>query len=347
MALDASGQPLVSTSNPTGPIGNPDGYALQLARHTRGTSWDRTIPSPSGGPNADRETSLVIDGAGSPIVAWSDFQTAAAQASTIHVARWPEAGGWDTSYGQVDAIAASNTGARSPSLGINSSGQLFVAWTEPGSFSTGPTVPTVFAARWMGTSWDTSYGGINVIGAAEPGLRFDSSGQPVLGWCCSLNGGGVSRWSGGAWTNLPAYPTSGTSGVTMFALDSMQRPVVAATMSNVHVLYYAANLWQDMTQPIPSGGSQPGEASLVLTAAGQPVVVWTEVNVSERVVGISRYTGTLWITAYGTLNAVQGSGSDASRPVLLLDKLGFPIVAWAELDGPSMNLNSYVWRSNL
>lgn len=328
-----------------GAIGSND-FVLQLARLAPTRRWDTTAPSPQG-PRpmswVSSTAALTIGADGLPVVAWSEAQ--GNMPGTVHVAKW-SGSAWDSSYGQLDAVAGSGTSAGLPSLGVSPSGDLFVAWAE-----TNPTASTVFAARWQGTSWDLVYGNVGVIGAASPALTFGLDGRPVLAYGISLNDNGVSRWTGSNWSTLPTYRNYAES--PTLAVDATGRPAVISrsgqSADQYLRLYFwsqSANAWVEETFPAVPTGLEPGDAQLIIPSDGLPVIAWTEFDTTmgARVVRVTRHTGILWDFAYGSLNGFTGTNSDGATPRIVLDRGGSPIVAWQETDGTFQS--TYVWRSN-
>ena len=199
LALDATGEPLISTTFEPGAIGSRV-YTLQVSRHLQGTSWDTSAGSPQ---TADTltlygSTSITVGTDGRPIVAWSE-QPMGGPAASIHVARW-SGSAWDSTYPPLDQVPGSKTDGYTPSLTLGSTNQPMVAWAEVGTNS----VTDVYVARWTGSTW-TQLPALGVIGASSPVLLAGGGGEPIVGWVASLGAAGVSTWTGAAWStnNFP------------------------------------------------------------------------------------------------------------------------------------------------
>jgi hypothetical protein len=341
LAMGTNDQPVVLTAVEQGATGS-NTFVLQVAQLGATRSWDTSAGSPQGTGLVSYGGSLLVGSDAHPVVAWSEAQ--ASSPATIHVAKWTGTS-WDKSFGELDAVSGAGTDGRNPFLALSTPSDLFVAWAE-----NNPTSPTVFVAKWGGTSWDMSYGNVGAIGANEPVLRFGMDGQPIVAYTGDLNDNDVSRWDGSKWSMLPPYqdyiqaPT--------LAVDAMDRPVVTSMSGQssdqyIHLNFWSttANAWVEEIPVIPTGLS-PSQALLVLPADGHPVVTWTDYDTTAgaRVVKVARHTGVQWDFTYGSLDAVSGMNTDGSSPRIALDRGGSPIVTWQETDGTL--LSTYVWRSN-
>ena len=342
LALDPSDAAIVCTAVEQGAIGSNE-FLLQIARHGGGQTWDTSFGSPQGPQGTSfvpAGGSIAVGTDGQPIVAWPEFQGAnTGNPTTVHIAKWSGTV-WDKKYGQVDALQEIGSNARNPWLAIGASDQMFLTWAETSQ----ALVVSVYAARWAGTSWDLSYGGIGVIGADGPVLHFDSGGQPVLGWRAGSDNG-VSRWTGSGWMTTPTYTNSTTA---TLALDATDQPIVTSISGQIsdpyiHVLHLVAGAWQELV-PAIGAGSQPANAQVLLDKGGHPVVAWADSDGSARNVRVARHTGTAWDLSYGVLSAVAGANTDATNPRILLDRFDTPVVAWQETDGT--RFSTYVWKSN-
>jgi hypothetical protein len=340
VAMGSDDRPLILNAVEQGSSGSND-FLLQLARLGATRTWDTTTPSPQG-PRPDSKVSsrgaLAVGSDGLAIVAWPESQASAA--ASMHVAKWTGTA-WDKSYGQIDGVSASGTNTFNPAPAFSPAGDLFLAWAEqnPSAFAT-------FAAKWTGSSWDTSYGNLGVVGANPPVLKFDSMSRPVLTYSTTGSMAGVSRWTGAAWSTLPTYATQSTP---TLAVDATDRPVVASTAGTseqyLRLWFFNSTTWGEEIPAVPTG-LQPAEAQLLIPADGHPVIAWTEFDstAGARVVRVTRHTGMQWDFAYGSLDGHAGASSDGITPRIVLDRAGSPIVTWQETDG---TLDStYVWRSN-
>jgi hypothetical protein len=340
LALDSQDRPFVSTAEEQGAVGSGV-FEILVARHGGTGLWDASFGSPQSmavTTFVPAAGTIAVATDGQPILAWPEVDTG--NAATIRVARWTGTG-WDKRYGALDAVPGIDTFARSPSLAMGSGDALYIAWFEVNTALVGG----VYSARWAGAAWELSYGGIGVSGASLPLLRLDGDGQPAIGWCCGVGStSGVSRWIGTGWSTM-TYPNTLGGG---FALDVMNRPVVtslsgAAGDRFLRVLHFASGAWIERV-PALMTAADPAGAQLEVNQLGQPVVAWVDSDGGPRTVRVARHTGTAWDTSFGPLSGFDGSGTDAASPRLVLDRFGFPVVAWQETDGTSPS--TFVWKSN-
>jgi hypothetical protein len=176
-------------------------------------------------------------------------------------------------------------------------------------------------------------------------LRLDGAGRPAIGWAGALSTAGVSRWSGTAWTNTPTYANITSASL---AIDAMDRPLVTSTSGQasdpyLRIYTLTSGGWVEMIPAIGTTAA-PSNAQMVLDRADYPVVAWTESDGLARNVRVARHNGSAWDLSYGLLSAVDGAGTDATAPRILLDRFDTPVVAWQETDGT--RFSTYVWRSN-
>jgi hypothetical protein len=324
--------------------GNTNDLVLQVGRHVAGQTWDTSFGTPQGVQGSSFVTSggsVAVGADGQPIVAWPEFQGAnTGNPATIHIAKWTGTT-WDKTYSSVDAVAEAGSSARSPWLAVGPAGDLFLAWAEISQ----ALAVSIYAGRWNGTAWDVSYGGLGVVGASAPVLRFDAAGRPLIGWAGALMKAGASRWTGTAWMTTPTYANSTSA---TLAIDSMDRPIATSisglsTDPYLRIYTFSAGNWVE-TIPAIGRPALPSNAQMVLDRADHPVVAWIESDGTARNVRVARHDGSAWDLSYGVLSAIDGANTDGAAPQILLDSSDTPIVAWQETDGT--RFSTFVWRSN-
>ncbi len=124
--------------------------------------------------------SLVLDGAGSPLVTWTEQVRTSdtVSASSIHAAAWD-----GIAWLPLEAkVSGSSTLDFSPSLVMGSDGRPMVAWSGFVSPSR-----SILVRRWTGSAWEdvgtplSALSGINTA-AFKPVLALDQNGQPMVAW---------------------------------------------------------------------------------------------------------------------------------------------------------------------
>jgi hypothetical protein len=126
LAVDGAGYPIL--------VWRELGSADIILRRWNGSSWVALGNSASPGGLSDSETfcgdpTLVLDGAGNPIVAWGQGATSAGQ--EILVRRWTGSS-WDPIAGSDSATGISDTSAYSgvPRITLSPLGRVYVSWLE-------------------------------------------------------------------------------------------------------------------------------------------------------------------------------------------------------------------------
>jgi len=237
IALDSSGKPVVAWSETDGTSFNIyvkrwDGTAWQQVGATfLDVNTNKSVGSPS----------MALDSSGKPVVAWGESD---GTSDNIYVKRWD-----GTTWQQVGATfldANTNKYAREPSIALDSSGQLVVAWSESDGTSN-----NIYVKRWDGTTWQqvgaTFLDANTNKSAYEPSIALDSSGKPIVAWD-EADGTSdniyVKRWDGTTWQQVGATfldaNTNKYARDPAIALDSSGKPVVAwteddSTSNNIYV----------------------------------------------------------------------------------------------------------------
>lgn len=157
--------------------------------------------------------------------------------------------------------------------------------------------------RFDGSAWvevgtnSASAGGVsNLGGSAGPSLHLDSNDVPWL-----------------AWSELVA----GRYEVYLKRFDGIDWVEVAGSASGRGLSADAATL--------------SGDVHVRVDANGFAVVAWIHREGNVRNVYVKRFDGTAWVELAGSASggiSNTGFGSGATTPTLVLDRLGYPIVAW-------------------
>jgi hypothetical protein len=319
MVLDSSGVPIVATIVTAGSASQ-----LQIAKHTTGTSWDTSTPSPQVQTTVT-EFSLAIDKSNALFVAW-DEGYASGTATPILVARWTGTA-WDKSYGQLLHTAGGE--AERPAIAVTSSGQPIARWVELVALGSGPG----YVSRWTGTAWNSFAGVPSGDCDIQPcRIVLDSSDAPVIEL-----GDEISRWTGSSWTPL----VSGGDGL---AINSSQQVITFQdTATSIQVLSIstagaAANYVPALS--VTSIESEPVRLGQVaVDGSDEPIVVWfqydggTPSSPTNPTLHVARWTGAAWDQGYGTLSNASGQSS------LVLAQGTTPIVAWADSATATVHVN--------
>jgi hypothetical protein len=308
MVLDASGEPTVATWV---------NGAIKIARHTGGTSWDTSIPSPqTSGQLAG------IPGFGSTkaglFLAWNET---VASSVPVHVARWTGTA-WDTSYGTLLTTLGDST--TSLAIAFTAAGQPVVRWDE----SSLGTNHRGHVARWTGSAWST-YPDFT-MGTCDMSpcrIAVDSSDFPVVE--ANLR---ISRWNGSSWTALP-----GTGAGNGLVLDSAQQAIAFRVSQTLEVIAVSpagvASTYLPVLNSAPMSPAVNQAGQVALASGDRPIVTWlqydgpTTTDPTTSDLHVAGWTGTAWDAGYGVFHSANGNCA------LALVGNTVPIVAWEDVAG--------------
>jgi hypothetical protein len=310
MVLDSSGTPTVATIVTTGSTSQ-----LLIAKHTTGTSWDTSTPSPQVQTTVT-EFSLAIDKSNALFLAW-DEGYASGTATPILVARWTGTA-WDKSYGQL--LHTSGGAAERPTIALTAAGQPIVRWAELVALSSGPD----YVSQWTGSAWNSFAGVPSGDCDMQPcRIVLDSSDDPII-----ETSGQISRWIGSSWTT----PVNGGDGL---ALNSTQQAVTFQD-SGTSIQVLGISPTGASASYVPALSISPVESEplrlgqIATDGSDEPIIVWfqydggTMSSPANPNLHVARWTGAVWDQSYGTLNNASG------RSALVLGQGTTPIVAWAD-----------------
>ncbi|MFP2960565.1 Ig-like domain-containing protein [Myxococcus sp. 1LA] len=337
--LPAPSTVLVKLGTGTQPIQDLAGNVLQS-----NTEWLFTVPVwlPVGGalsamPGATpaENAVLMLDADDLPIVAWSELD---GSAKNIHVARWNGAT-WVHLGGALSGLAGAGTHAENPTLHIDASGRVLIAWQEATGVGIGKNL---YARRWNNTSWEDlpafPITGTEGTYIAEPCITTTSTGT-IYVYATQLFG--VTRLiafelhSGATnWTTIDVHRPSD--------FDTTGSATISAQGTNVFVAYDAYHGPHEtrvigvlLNHSEAMGGSiitAPQSVSAVTpsiatSTGGIPSVAWKEVHKStaESSIHFSNWTGSTW--AEPTL--LSHDSTNNTEPSLAIGDNGIPTVAWS------------------
>ena len=349
LAVDAQGRPVVAWREPTN-----DGIHAYVRRWT-GDAWEALGGAVSANPGYTSVDGLdlQVDPAGNPVMAWSE--TNSQSTNDIYVQRWM-GGSWHMLGSALRAKGGSSKA--SPSLAVDGSGGIFVAWTE----SDGSLTTDAYVRRWTGSAWEAVGGALSASAGSTSvlsvTLQLNASGQPVVAWS-ETDGTApnvhVQRWTGSVWEPLgvlSAQPGNTPASSPSLRLDLDGRPVVAWSESdgeadNTYVWRWTGSSWEAVGGPLSaSAGSTPAaRPSLELDTAGMPVVSWVESDGTAESVHVWRWGGGSWTQQGAALSANPGS-TPVYRHALKGDSRGNLFICWSEYGPLSNHYNLYVRQLN-
>ncbi len=224
-----------------------------------------------------------------------------------------------------------------------------VTWTVT---LNGVTDPAGNALQMPSSPWTFTYpawlpigGALSAVGgttlAEKPQLQIDPMGQPVVAWIESDGAEKnvyVRRWNGTQWqalgTKLSAYSGTGSHAENVsLALDAAGNPVVVwvendGTSDALHARRWIGSTWSVIGANVTAGVELSLTAiSLVVEAAGNPIVMWHEYPAGE--LKVVRWTGASWSAYLDPTAALSATGAyNCWDPSLALDNNGALLAAF-------------------
>ncbi|HEX5749764.1 MAG TPA: Ig-like domain-containing protein [Archangium sp.] len=217
-----------------------------------------------------------------------------------------------------------------------------------------------------GTSWSFqlphwySFGGpLHAVGGntllKDTAMALDGQDNPVVAWSEEVTAGGrasifVYRWDGNAFTPVGSAlngTSSGSAYKPALVLDGSGNPIVAWQESdgfneNIYIRRWTGTAWQSVGAGVLSAENDT-RSSPVATPARNPslairgndiYVAWDEMNIDEfssiyvwKSVNGAAFTS---VGSYGGLVSAVFKFTSATKPSLVLDNNGYPIVAFQE-----------------
>jgi hypothetical protein len=256
--------------------------------------------------NVGQESSLALDNSGIPYIVYRDITNDSLKYAVLSGATWVS-GTVETSVGQLG-----------PSLALDDSGSLHVAYTHRG--------PYVNYAVLRGATWVIETAAKEP--AAEPSLALDSSGNPRIAYC----GMGVLKYAyrtASGWvTEDFAYVPCGNPGVEealpSLELDSSGTPHIAycdVANSSMKYTVLRGTTWVSETVETPVGQT---DSHLVLDGSDNPHLAYSYSGFVKYAV----LRGTSWV-----VEAVDDAGA---APSLALDSSGNPHIAYCAVVGEGL-----------
>ena len=311
LAIDPGGYPVVVDQQPALGGIEPYDFTTTIMRWN-GTSW-----SPFGvagiSTGNSGSPSLVLDGIGHPLVAFTD-----AANGGITVMRWD-----GTSWTTVGDAGSAGNGSY-PSLAWDNSGFPVLAFRD---LANGNRTTVV---RWNGNSWVAiGSAGISAGEASYQSLVLDANGYPIVAYRDSVSDHRttVMRWNGGSWTAMGgAGISAGGASQQSLALDASGFPMVAyrdEVGGGYTVLHWNGNnYWNALGD---ASGGLAARPSLVVGSDGTPAVAYgAGLNCTIRV---GEWNGDDWEQVGGDLAFIS-----MPSQTLALDPSGHFLVAYADYD---------------
>jgi Bacterial Ig-like domain/Bacterial Ig domain len=297
MVLDSSGNPLVAwTERDENSV-----YTIYV-KHWNGSNWEAVGPGFNQDPVNGKvafDPSLGLDGAGNPVVAWSEL---IADVGQIFVKHW-HGTTWE-SLGTASLNVDAGMGAYEPSLAVDASGRPVVAWSEGNAVNVTPP-NLVYVKRWNGTEWQllggTPNSAVNTNFETEHfAFSLDDEGNPWVAMTLVLSSRILAlvhlennNW---VWSQSdPRSPNVTNASHPSLALDASGKPVISWAELGTpedprYVKRWNGSAWQQLGGSL-GDTSINNESPLVLDSAGNPVIGFTNYhdNTNSFVIAQANY----------------------------------------------------------
>lgn len=328
LAVDASGRIVMARG-----IDGPSGRRVAVSEWT-GTAW-----ADLGGVLGARDSalpSIVFDGAGAPLVVWSEFPPPIASdgPATIEAARWTGAS-WQplASPGEGSFAVAARPETGAP----------IIAYTTPAQ----PTPGTLVRLRVLdGDRWQPlASPGLDVptngavaglpqlvaVGAATPIVAFADAGSASVPPQVR-----ILRWTG-AWSEVSpiALGTAPSGEINRVSIAARGNDVIVGydTFSGsfgVHAVRVVGQVWEPLGGQLDIDPPADAQAPAVaLDTDGTPMIAWRELIDGNWRGLLARWNGAAW-TAVGGHVWSDDPARALVRPALALLHGRVPVVAWGE-----------------
>ncbi|MDP3564489.1 MAG: hypothetical protein Q8R70_08365, partial [Methanoregula sp.] len=260
LALDPAGNPAISYGNGLG-----TGYMMFAHRNEYG--WNVELVDISG--NAGQFSSLVIDSAGTPHITYNDGRNYAnLNYATKRGSAW-----------KISTIdnggALGNTGYGS-SLVVDSSGQMFVAYTKGDKYGTLMFAQADVSGNWKTSKVDNGGGKYKKTGY-DPSIALDSAGNPHISYYDESHKNLMyTSWNGTAWNRETVHATGNVAKQSSLAINHLDQPFISYyDTSNKELRFANRNPGEQQWAINTVDNNGVGEySSLALDPSGHPNIAY-------------------------------------------------------------------------
>jgi hypothetical protein len=260
LALDPAGNPAIS-------YGNGLHAGDMMFAHRNKSAWIvERVEKPG---NVGQFSSLVIDSAGTPHITYNDGRHYAnLNYATKNGSAW-----------KISTIdnggALGNTGYGS-SLVVNSSGQMFVAYTKGEKYGTLMFAQANVSGNWKTTKVDNGGGKYKKTGY-DPSIALDSAGNPHISYYDESHQDlKYASWNGTAWNRETVHATGKIGKQSSLAINTRDQPFISYyDTSNKELRFATRNPGEQVWVSHTVDNNGVGEySSLALDPSGHPNIAY-------------------------------------------------------------------------
>jgi uncharacterized protein YjdB len=300
-------------------VTNSCGMVIEIMAVTVTPSCNSWAIAGDGGfsPGDAYNTSIAIDGGGTPYVAYRD----GTNSDKVTVKKF-SGGAWLT----VGAECFSAGGAYHLSIAIDSSDVPYVAYQDAGNGN------KATVKKFSGGTWSTvGSEGFSPSEAYYTSIAIDGSGTPYVAYLDYANSdkATVKKFSGGSWLTVGSEGFSaGVVGTMFIAIDGSGVPYVAykdgAFSGRATVKKFSGGSWATVgSDGFSAGGTQ--YMSMAIDGSGVPYVAYKD-NGNGGKVTVKKFSGGSWIN----VGSAGFSANTAEYTSIAIDGSGTPFVGYAD-----------------
>jgi hypothetical protein len=325
IAVDSSDRPVVSYYDVT------NGKLKILHCGNAACSAGNSLVKPDTGSSNGVQSSVKLNAAGNPVVAYFDFSN-----SSLKILRCGNAN--CTAGNAIDTLDSIGDVGRYPSLVLDGSGNPAVSYLD---LSNGDLKVLRCGNAACSAGNTIAAADTNGVAGYYSSLALDAAGIPVVSYHNISNGSlKFVHCGNAACTNGNMITSPDASGLyTSLALDASGNPVVSyynANQGDLKLLHCGSSSCGPNTVAVPDGVSDTGQyTSLKLDAGGKPVVsYWNSSNGDLMLL----HCGDATCTAGNSFVSPDTAGITGMDTSLALDAIGNPVVGYYNLSSQIMTV---------
>ena len=302
------------------------GDEIYYRRRNQDGSWT-TPQNLSNTSTPSRYPTAILDEQGIIHVAWSE-EIDPPYNPDIYYVRRATNGSWSTPQNATNTTVASHN----PILNVDSAGTVHLVWAE--NFTAGQVYP-YYVQRTANGSWSTALSIAAATGYQAEGLQavLDSQGSIHVMWAAAQSSATSypvyhrQRDIYGHWSDMKDIASNAGILVPMGAeVDAEDHIHILLQRYDVGSLYYSqwdGSGWS-IVQQIATGSVST--SALAVDAHGATHVTWSAGSGINDVYYLRRDPSGAWSTTQN----ISASAGSSSRPRVLVDGMGRPVVLWIE-----------------
>lgn len=294
IVLDGVGHPWISYSYNTYP------ESLKVA-HFTGSTWEKSLVDSTG----DKVTSIAIDGAGNPVIAYLESMDTRVQYAHLVGPSWV-----------IDTVDENCDIMNAISCVIDSVGNPHIAYIDPSD----PFSIILKYVTYSGSSWNIENVPYDCDSCDIAALALDSTGKPCISYKGATGALMYIHKSGASWIAETADSTGGN--YPSLKINKAGNPCISYFKNDgLHYAYFASGVWYKET--VDSTVGLGYYSSLALDSLGYAHIAYRDNANSD--LKYAYYDGASW-----HFETVDSNGDVGTYVSLDLDNYGNPYVSYRD-----------------